>query len=359
MLRGFLGGDFTFELRGQPGLLLGGEPTGLRRPVGEIEPGHDAEQNGRNALDDEKPLPAFQSERAVESEQEVGDRRTDHGGNRDGDGEGGEKAGAIFRRVPIGQIENDARKETGFRHAEQKAHCVEAPDPADDRHQCGDDTPGHHDPRDPAAGAEFFERQIARHLEDEIADEEDAGAPCEHRRREFQLGIHGQRGEAEIDAIEIGKEIRQHQERNQPPRDRADRRGFEFALSGAGRGYGGGGHQFLPVFFFWRLEGPFLALRAWGAIANGSHECAPDDKLTYCGAMGEDGGWRFTGSPCALTFLSSIDRWYAEVDSRSIEARTDFWSQVDNPRLHLPVNYYIWSRLAHIWARPRATSRYR
>ena len=53
--------------------------------------------------------------------------------------------------------------------------------------------------------AEFFEREIARHLEQKIADEENSGAPSKNQRRELQIRVHGQRGEAEIDAVEIGK----------------------------------------------------------------------------------------------------------------------------------------------------------
>ena len=195
-------------------------------------------------------MPAFQSHRAIESEQQAGDRRADHGGDRDGDGEGGQKTRAIFRRIPIGQIENDAREKSRLGDAEQKAQGVKTPDPADHGHQRGDDAPRHHDARDPAAGAEFLQRQIARHLEDEIADKEDAGAPGEDDRRKFQLRVHGQRGEAEIDAVEIGQEIGQHQKRDQPPRDRADRRGLKLALGAACRGGNGGGlaHRFLPGF---------------------------------------------------------------------------------------------------------------
>ena len=223
MARRLLGRGFAVELCGQPRLLLGGQPIGLLRPVGEIEPGDEAEQHRRNALDDEQPLPSLQPHRAVKAKQQAGDRRADHGGNRDGNRKGRQKARAIFRRIPVGQIQDDAGKKSRFGDAEQEADAVKAPDPADQCHQRGDDAPGHHDARDPAAGAEFFQRQIARHLEQEIADKEDARAPREHRRREIQLLVHGQRGEAEIDAIEVGQEIGQHQKRNQPPRDRADR----------------------------------------------------------------------------------------------------------------------------------------
>jgi hypothetical protein len=62
--------------------------------------------------------------------------------------------------------------------------------------------------------------------------------------------VGSQRGEAEIDAIEIGKEIGQHQKRNQPSRDRANSGSLKLA-SGVGRGKGDGGHPvFFPSFFF-------------------------------------------------------------------------------------------------------------
>src|SRR6185369_15838148 len=63
-----------------------------------------------------------------------------------------------------------------------------------------------------SAGAEFLQREIARHFENEIADEEDPRVPGKDQRRELQVRVHGQRGEAEIDAVEVGKEVGQHQE---------------------------------------------------------------------------------------------------------------------------------------------------
>ena len=123
------------SLADKPGLLFRGQPVGLLRPVGEIEPGDDAEQHRGDALDDEQPLPALQAHHAVEPEQEARDRRADHGGDGNGDGEGGEEPRAIFCRVPIGEIENDAGEEAGFRDAEQEAQHVEAHLAADDRHR--------------------------------------------------------------------------------------------------------------------------------------------------------------------------------------------------------------------------------
>ena len=128
MLRRLLGRDLRLRAcAASQAFCSAGQPVGLLRPVGEIEPGDDAEQHRGDALDDEQPLPALQPHRAVEPEQQARDRRADHGGDGNGDGEGGEKARAIFRRIPIGQIENDAGEEAGFGDAEQEAQDVEAP----------------------------------------------------------------------------------------------------------------------------------------------------------------------------------------------------------------------------------------
>jgi hypothetical protein len=189
-------------------------------------------------------LPALQTHGAIEPKHQARDRRADHGGDGDRDGKGRKKARAIFRRIPIGQIKNDAGEKAGFGDAEQKAQHIKARLAAHGCHQRRNDAPGHHDARDPAAGAEFLQRQIARHLEDEIADEEDSGAPCEDQRGEFQFGVHRQRGEAEIDAVKIRKEIGQHQERYQPPRDRADSRGFDLAFRRRDGERGGLAHGF-------------------------------------------------------------------------------------------------------------------
>jgi hypothetical protein len=77
-----------------------------------------------------------------------------------------------------------------------------APLAADKRHGDGDEAPADHDARNPDARAEFLHRQIARHLEQDIAGEEDAGANAKHRRAEAEIAIHGERGEADIDPVE-------------------------------------------------------------------------------------------------------------------------------------------------------------
>ena len=48
----------------------------------------------------------------------------------------------------------------------------------------------------------LLQHEVARDLEQEIADEEDAGAEAEYRRREAEILVHGERGEADIDPVE-------------------------------------------------------------------------------------------------------------------------------------------------------------
>jgi hypothetical protein len=52
---------------------------------------------------------------------------------------------------------------------------------ADEGHQARQKAPAQHDARDPFARAKPFEKQVRRHLEDEIGNEEDAGAKSERR----------------------------------------------------------------------------------------------------------------------------------------------------------------------------------
>ena len=70
----------------------------------------------------------------------------------------------------------------------------------------------------PAARADFRQHQIGRHLEDQIADKEDAAAEAEHLCREAEILVHGQGGEADIHAVDVIDHVQHHRERDQAPR---------------------------------------------------------------------------------------------------------------------------------------------
>jgi hypothetical protein len=60
-------------------------------------------------------------------------------------------------------------------------------------------------------------QDVAGHLEEEVADEEQAGAQAEHGFREAQVLRHLQLGKADVDAVEVGDHVAQHQERHDAP----------------------------------------------------------------------------------------------------------------------------------------------
>ena len=70
------------------------------------------------------------------------------------------------------------------------------------------------------------------HFKGEVAEEEDPRAEAKRLRRQAHILVHGQRGEAYVDAIEKGYEIEEHQERNETPGDLPNRTLFEEAGSG-------------------------------------------------------------------------------------------------------------------------------
>src|SRR5580693_3540213 len=127
-----------------------------------------------------------------------------------------------MRREPVGQEQNDPRKEAGLGRTEQETDDEKAPLVPDQRHGGRQQAPGHHDPSDPQPRSEPLERQIARHFEEEITEEKDAGAPTEHCRGEAEILVHLERGEADIDAIEVAEEVAERHEGYDPPADLAD-----------------------------------------------------------------------------------------------------------------------------------------
>ena len=100
-----------------------GEPGGVGGPVSKEPKGYEAEHQCGDAFYEEEPLPASQTEQAVELHQGARDRRADDSGY----GRSGHKHGGYCRAIicgePVAQIEDDSRKEAGFSEAEQKSQA--------------------------------------------------------------------------------------------------------------------------------------------------------------------------------------------------------------------------------------------
>src|SRR5207244_4204375 len=73
-----------------------------------------------------------------------------------------------------------------------------------------------HDARHPDARADPVHDEIARDLEEEVADEEDAGAEPVDGVAEPESLAHLERREADVDAVEVGDHIEQEHERDEP-----------------------------------------------------------------------------------------------------------------------------------------------
>ncbi len=147
-------------------------------------------------------------------QQRAGHRRSQDSRERRRGHEDRGDGGALARGKPVAEIENDAREEPGLGGPQQEPQDVETVRSLHECHGAGDQAPGDHHPGDPDAGADLLQHEVRRHLEQEIAEEEDAGAETEHGGREPQLLVHGQRREADVDAVDEGYEVEQHHEGN-------------------------------------------------------------------------------------------------------------------------------------------------
>ncbi len=219
-----------FEFRGQPRLLVGSEPTRLRRPVAQIEPRDDADDDRRNRDAEEHHAPAGQAEQSMRFDQQRGERRADHDRQRLREIEQREDMAAMALRHPHAQEQDRTGKEARFRHTQQKAQPIQPRHAAHPREEQRDDAPRHHDSREPAARTELVQREVARHFEKDVADEK-------HARRETELGgvqpqilRHAVRSsERDRRAIEEVDEEHQRDERHEAQRNLADGRALKLA----------------------------------------------------------------------------------------------------------------------------------
>ncbi|KAG1435801.1 hypothetical protein G6F57_020956 [Rhizopus arrhizus] len=126
----------------------------------------------------------------------------ENAGHRNGGHEQRDDLGAAVSRIPVGQVQDHTGVETRFGQAQQEAQDVETGGRLDEHEHAGQDAPRDHDARDPDPRAQPVHQQVARHFEQEVADEEHAGAQAEHGFAEAQVLRHLQLGEADVDAVQ-------------------------------------------------------------------------------------------------------------------------------------------------------------
>ncbi|CAM5182890.1 hypothetical protein CDEF62S_00388 [Castellaniella defragrans] len=121
-----LGGDVGLDIAFQQRLFLVIQPLGVVDAVVQIEEGDDADEDGGNRFQKEHPLPAGNAVRAAEVFQNPPRHRAAYeSGERHGRHEPGRDVAAPPGGIPVGEVQDDARKESGLGHAQQEAHDVE------------------------------------------------------------------------------------------------------------------------------------------------------------------------------------------------------------------------------------------
>ena len=187
------------------------EPARLFDAIFQHHQHHTPHQNGRDRLQHEHPLPAGPAVRSGEGfHNPAGERAADHAGKRNGDEPEHRHARPTVSGKPVGEIEQQPGRQSGFGHAQQEAQQIELPGSLDKGEGAGDQAPGDHNAGDPAARADAMQDQVAGHLKEKVTEKKDPGAEAVDRFAQREIVHHLQLGEADVDAIQIGAEVTQH-----------------------------------------------------------------------------------------------------------------------------------------------------
>jgi hypothetical protein len=122
----------------------------------------------------------------------------------------------LLRREPVAQVVHDAREEARLGDSEEKAQRIELDRSSDEHHRRRDDAPRDHDPSDPSPRANAGQNEIARHLEEPVAEEENPGAKAIGARAETEIAVHLQRRDRDVRAVQEVADEEDEQERQEP-----------------------------------------------------------------------------------------------------------------------------------------------
>jgi hypothetical protein len=157
------------------------------------------------------------AEQAVHFKNGAGRNGRGRVGDRLRDKQGRDHPAAIFGGKPVSEIQDHAGEETGLRGPEQETDDEKTGGSCHESGKPGNNAPGDHDPSDPDPRADLLQGQIAWNFEQEIAKEEDSGAPAIDIGAEGEVLVHGQRGKGNIAAVDVGDAVGQGDQRQQPP----------------------------------------------------------------------------------------------------------------------------------------------
>ena len=122
-----------------------------------------------------------------------------------------------FAGKPVGQIQHDARIETGFRNTEQEARREKLRRRGDEPEQTRNDSPHHRMREIHNRAPKRVQQQIARNLAGRVADKENAGAKPEHGIGQPDIGAHLQLCKADVHTIQKRNDVENEEKRNELP----------------------------------------------------------------------------------------------------------------------------------------------
>src|SRR5256886_15093470 len=127
----------------------------------------------------------------------------------------------LFPYTTLFRSHDDDRKQARFGSPHEKANQIELPGRADEGHQCGQDSPGNHDARDPSTGTPLLCKQSSRDAQQEITKEKNARAETNYAVAEAQVTGHLKCRGADVHAIQECDDVKQKQKGKEPPRNSA------------------------------------------------------------------------------------------------------------------------------------------
>src|SRR5579883_2048190 len=216
-------GLFRSQRFDQPLLLVMREPCCIGRRIRQHPENKQAEKNRRHAFADKKPLPSCNTRDAMKAQQQIRKRSAHNSGYGCCRHEASQRPRFELFWKPGREVQDDSGKETGFRGAEQETQRIKFRRRARKRHAGRDESPRHHQNADPPTRANAHQNEVARYLENGIAEEEETCACAVDRIAEVQLATNKKSSVPNVNAVEICKNIQDEQKGNEPARDTRQR----------------------------------------------------------------------------------------------------------------------------------------
>jgi hypothetical protein len=155
----------------------------------------------------------------IEREDQLRHRRADDDGDRGGHHEQRARACALGRRNPVGEIQHHAGEEARLGDPEHDARDVERRDAGHEHRRHRHESPDDHDPGDPQPRPDALEQQVARDLEQAVAEEEEPGADAVRGVAQMQVALQRRGGEPDVHAVDVGDDVADEREGDEPPCD--------------------------------------------------------------------------------------------------------------------------------------------